>query len=217
MASETDEGGWSHNCDNPKTAASLLVHFLGNYYTLMRRIAVKKSDGWEETMRTSRVALAGNLYLMMMQMRRHNHTAVAKYLEEVLELVTGPEALSQKTNERVFLLAKEIGKHADHWRSKLPSYKVIRAGTRYDPVIVVTPPDAGPDTKGAKCYELSTFKDGNGISGWKVGEFNEISQREALVAFSGMADGWGFADDIPTEPFLSLEDALTFVRTKRAA
>lgn len=95
-------------------------------------------------------------------------------------------------------------------------YKMIRAGSRYDPVIMVSPPDAGPGTPGATYFELSSLKDGRSaeIRGWRAGQFNQIGHREAILSFGGMADGWGFAE-CSAFNFPSLEAALSWVKERR--
>jgi len=84
------------------------------------------------------------------------------------------------------------------------SYQIIRAGRGYNPVIAVTPPNAGPDTDGARFYEKKSWGPG-------AGEFRETNARSALMAFSGHADGWGWAD-LPDETFASLEDIEDWIK-----
>jgi hypothetical protein len=95
-------------------------------------------------------------------------------------------------------------------------FKMIRAGERYNPVILVTPPDAGPRTPNAQFFELSRYKDNHPARSekWKVGEFNEIDAGEALMAFCGQADGWGFADCAQVH-FPTIKDAETWVLAAR--
>ena len=85
-------------------------------------------------------------------------------------------------------------------------YKIIRCGSNYELVIVVTPADAKPDTEGAKFYRLAS---------WQIGKdqprvFNEISHDCAMGYFSGQADGLGW-QDYPNEPFESLEAILEYI------
>ncbi len=109
--------------------------------------------------------------------------------------------------------------HREHIDLVVPdpatSFKMIRAGAGYNPVILVTPADTEPYAPGSKYYEYSSIKDDNSIPGWKVGEFNEISHEETHYAFYPMADGWGFAE-LPEVPFLSIEAALAFVKAQHS-
>ena len=89
-------------------------------------------------------------------------------------------------------------------------FKIIRCGNGFDPVIMVSPPNAGPDTPNAKYYRYASWQIGN----HKPGLFNEISQDMAVSYFSGIADGVGF-EIPPTDAFPSLETALQFVKEKR--
>lgn len=89
-------------------------------------------------------------------------------------------------------------------------FKIIRLGGGYDPVIVVSPPDAGPDTPDAKFYRLASWQIGN----HKPGVFNEIDGGVALSYFSGQADGMGL-EVVPEEIFPSLEAIVDHVRPKR--
>jgi len=91
------------------------------------------------------------------------------------------------------------------------SFRMVRAGTGYNPVILITPSNARPDNPDhprAKYFECDRWKKSER---WNPDGFNEISYEEARLAFSGMADGWGFAK-LPVEPFPSLEAVLDFIR-----
>lgn len=89
-------------------------------------------------------------------------------------------------------------------------YKIIRCGSGFDPVIVVSPPDAGPDTPNAKYYRCASWQIGN----HQPEIFNEISKDEAVGYFSGQADGMGF-EVPPAENFPSLKSAQHYIREKR--
>lgn len=89
------------------------------------------------------------------------------------------------------------------------SYQIIRAGSRYDPIVVVSPHGSGPETQDATFHIRR---------GWKVGEqepgiFHEISRDSAMMAFSGHADGWGWAER-PEQPFHSLDEIEAWLKTK---
>ena len=89
-------------------------------------------------------------------------------------------------------------------------FKIIRCGAGFDPVIMVSPSDATPDTPDIKCYRCAS---------WKIGDhepdvFNEISKNSAISYFSGIADGIGY-EKPPNNTFPSLEVALSFVLAKR--
>lgn len=89
-------------------------------------------------------------------------------------------------------------------------FKIIRCGTGFDPVIMVSPPDAGPDTPDAKYYRCSSRQ----IGDYQPDAFNEVSRDMATSYFSGMADGIGF-EIPPADIFPTLEAALSFVVEKR--
>ena len=91
-------------------------------------------------------------------------------------------------------------------------YKIIRCGSNYELVIVVTPADADPDTKEAKFYRLAFWP----INGYQPGIFHEISRNCAIGYFSGQADGLGW-QYYPDEPFESLEAVLAYVNQCRQA
>ena len=89
-------------------------------------------------------------------------------------------------------------------------YKMIRCGSGFEVVILVSPPDADWDTPDAKFY----------LWQWRLGrllddftEFTEISKETALGYFSGMADGLGF-ESPPDDIFSTLDDALRYVKEK---
>ena len=91
-------------------------------------------------------------------------------------------------------------------------YRIIRASRSYNPVILVTPPDAaGSKSPDVRYYEYNTWKES---PGWDRDAFNEISRREAMLAFHGMADAWGYPE-LPDRVFVSLEEALGFVTEPR--
>lgn len=91
-------------------------------------------------------------------------------------------------------------------------FKIIRCGEGYDPVIVVSPPEAGvtPNMPGVKYYRYASW----GIGGRQSGVFSEIGCNEALGYFSGMADGIGF-EAVPSDVFPSLEATFQYVMKKR--
>lgn len=84
-------------------------------------------------------------------------------------------------------------------------YQMIRAGAGYDPVIVVTPPGAGPDTEGAVFYEHRSW-------GEHRNQFKQIDARAAMMAFSGHADGWGWAD-LPKQTFADLDAVAAWIKS----
>lgn len=87
----------------------------------------------------------------------------------------------------------------------LAHYEMIRAGAGYDPVIVVSPPGAGPETEGAVFYERRSWGD-------KPNQFKQIDARAALMAFSGHADGWGWAD-LPQQTFADLDAVEAWIKS----
>lgn len=89
-------------------------------------------------------------------------------------------------------------------------FRMIRCGRGFDPVIVVSPADAGPNTLGAKYYRWASWK----IGGHQPGMFNEISRDEAMDYFSGMADGLGF-EALPEALFPTLDDTLRYITKKQ--
>ena len=91
-------------------------------------------------------------------------------------------------------------------------YKIIRSGTGFALVILVSPPDATPEMPDAKYYRYASWQ----IGGDKPFVFNEIHQDCALGYFGGIADGIGF-ESPPEEIFPSLDSALDFVKEKNLA
>lgn len=89
-------------------------------------------------------------------------------------------------------------------------FKIIRCGAGFDPVIMVSPPDAGLDTLDAKFYRCASWQIGN----HQPGVFNKVNRDLAISYFSGIADGIGF-EVPPTDIFPTLEAALSFVTEKR--
>lgn len=89
-------------------------------------------------------------------------------------------------------------------------FKIIRCGTGFDLVIMVSPPDAGPDTPGARYYRYASWQIGN----HQPEVSNKISRDRAMSYFSGIADGIGF-EEPPSDIFPSLEVALQYVIRKR--
>jgi hypothetical protein len=72
-------------------------------------------------------------------------------------------------------------------------YRIIRVGSGFTPIVVVTPPGAEFDNPESKYYL------------WSVGDsFKRISTEEAWRSFSGQADGWGY-EAPPEELFPSLD------------
>jgi hypothetical protein len=91
-------------------------------------------------------------------------------------------------------------------------YQIIRAGSGYSVVLVVSPPNAVNGQKGATYYE---FNPGRPVAGWNSNGFNLVSwEKDARYLFSGMADGMGF-EAFPAEPFPTLDAVLTFIQEKR--
>lgn len=69
-------------------------------------------------------------------------------------------------------------------------FKTIRCGKGFGLVILVSPPDAKPDTPGARFWRYAD---------WQIGDhepdrFNEIDSAIAESYFSGHADGLGWED-----------------------
>jgi hypothetical protein len=91
-------------------------------------------------------------------------------------------------------------------KGRTPMFRIIRAGIGFSLVILVSPEDAGPDNPDAKLYRYATWE----IEGNAAGAFHEISIPNALGYFSGIADGLGF-EKLPKEPFISIEEALSYV------
>lgn len=89
-------------------------------------------------------------------------------------------------------------------------FRMIRCGTGFDPVIMVSPPDAGPDTPGARYYRCASWQ----IGDHPPGVFKEISKNLALSYLSGIADGIGF-EAPPSETFSTPDSALQFVVERR--
>ncbi len=92
----------------------------------------------------------------------------------------------------------------------MPVYQMIRCGEGFELVIVVSPPDAGPDTPDAKYYCWAS---------WQIGDhqprmFNEISEDKASSYFSHLADSLGF-EDLPPGIFPTLDIAAQYVEGKR--
>ena len=89
-------------------------------------------------------------------------------------------------------------------------YKMIRAGTGYGVVIIVTPADATPNTPGVQCFERKNWKVGDN----PVDTFYEISTLSAQLGFSGHADAWGYAE-LPKESFESIEKVDEWIKEQR--
>ena len=87
-------------------------------------------------------------------------------------------------------------------------FRMIRCGSDYDPVIVVSPPDADPGSAGAQYYRWSTWGPG------ELRAFQQITERTADSYFGGQADGLGF-EELPDKTFASLEEADTFILEQR--
>lgn len=86
-------------------------------------------------------------------------------------------------------------------------FKMIRCGRFFDLVIMVTPPDAQPDTQGAKYFRYASWQIGNN----PPNVFCEIDAQTAMSYFTGHADGMGF--EIPPErTFKTLEEAVRFIQ-----
>ncbi len=88
-------------------------------------------------------------------------------------------------------------------------FKMIRCGSGFDPVIMVSPPEANPDTPDAKYYRCASWQIGN----HQPGVFNEISRGTAISYFSGIADGIGF-EKPPADTFPTLDAALQYITKK---
>ena len=90
-------------------------------------------------------------------------------------------------------------------------FKVIRAGSEYNVVVVVTPADATPESTDAKFFQRQDWP----TSHRQAHTFFEISRRDVVCAFSGQADGWGFAK-IPDTDFASLEEVNAWILAEQA-
>lgn len=94
----------------------------------------------------------------------------------------------------------------------MSGYRMIRAGSGYRVVLVVTPANSSDPHK-ATYYEYNPSRK---EPGWKADAFNEVSwAQDAMYLFSGQADGLGFAP-LPSDPFPSLEAVLEFMKAKTA-
>ncbi len=89
-------------------------------------------------------------------------------------------------------------------------FKIIRAGTEYRVVVVVTPADAGPETQDAKYFQRQDWATDHN----PANQFYEIKLEDVLCAFSGHADGWGFAER-PKTNFASLVEIETWISTQQ--
>lgn len=85
-------------------------------------------------------------------------------------------------------------------------FRIIRAGSGYGVVVVVTPADATPDSKDAKFFQRQSWSTDHQLAD----EFFEISRLDVLCAFSGHADGWGFAKR-PNTDFATLEEVEAWI------
>jgi hypothetical protein len=85
---------------------------------------------------------------------------------------------------------------------------MIRCGKNFDPVIMVTPSDAQPDTPEGKYFRYEPTR---WVGGKPPNVFCEIDADTAMSYFSGHADGMGF--EIPPErTFETLEEAVKFIQ-----
>jgi len=89
-------------------------------------------------------------------------------------------------------------------------YKIIRCGSGYDLVIVVSPSDASPESEEAKYFRFATWK----VDGYKPHQFHMIEKDAALGYFSGHADGLGY-ENVPSITFTSLDEILKFIMEAR--
>ena len=89
-------------------------------------------------------------------------------------------------------------------------YRIIRCGSGFGLVVVISPPDADIGAPDARYYRCASWK-APGIQ--QLWQFDEISDLEALLYFSGQADGLGY-ETPPEEIFPTLELALSYAREK---
>lgn len=86
-------------------------------------------------------------------------------------------------------------------------FKMIRCGRFFDPVIMVTPSDAQPNTSGAKYFRYASRRMGNN----PPNVFCEIYAQTAMSYFIGHTVGMGL--EIPPErTFETLEEAVHFIQ-----
>lgn len=89
-------------------------------------------------------------------------------------------------------------------------YAIIRIGTNYELVIVVSPGDVKPGSEGAKFYRYAI---------WQIGQFaprvfHSIDRDTASSYFSGQADALGFVTP-PKEMFKSLDEVVAYIEAHR--
>ncbi len=89
------------------------------------------------------------------------------------------------------------------------AFKVIRVSGDCQVVILVTPPEAGPDDPDKTLYEHNGYRDRDDEGDF----FTEISTESAVTYFSGIADGMGRGET--PEPFDTLEAAEEWTRGKQ--
>ncbi len=89
-------------------------------------------------------------------------------------------------------------------------FRIIRAGSGFCVVVVVTPADATPDSMDAKFFQRQDWQTDH----QPANEFFEISRTAVMCAFSGHADSWGFAEKTKTD-FASLADVETWISTQQ--
>ncbi|MBM4402288.1 MAG: hypothetical protein FJ044_03525, partial [Candidatus Cloacimonetes bacterium] len=154
--------------------------------------------GWVGVDGLSIIKAAQNRGINFLILTASPHAVPANLQEKVIGKVRAdPYEIVMRVNGAVFWATREF-------------FRIIRLGTDFDPVIVVSPPDAGPDTVDAKYYRLASWQIGDD----QPGVFNEISGKEAMSYFSGLADGVGF-EEPPAKIFQSLDAVLQFVTKRR--
>ena len=89
-------------------------------------------------------------------------------------------------------------------------YKIIRCGTYYELVIVVSPHDATSKTENVKFYRYATWQ----IGDHQPEQLNEINKDTAFSYFSGIADGSGYASP-PDTVFPTLDDILQYIKKEK--
>ena len=93
----------------------------------------------------------------------------------------------------------------------MSTFRFIRIGNDYDPVIAVSPENSTIKSEGTNFYRFSSWN----IEDCPINEFHEISKATALSYFSGHADGLGFMSP-PDTIFTSIQEMTEYVNEKRS-
>jgi len=103
------------NCTKPEDAWGLVSHFLGNHLLVISMYAEQVTGESEEdkekrerVVSDTRAELVGSLYVIVRNMRQHNHSDDADRIQLILDMVTDQAVTQQRVRSAIHDKHREL-------------------------------------------------------------------------------------------------------------